>query len=337
MTTSRLSHDRPFQLIDFPRLCDRRLYDRTIDKVVTNLSRHTFVDSVYQVGEVQHPGISDIDLLVVVHDAAQSRASPFRTLSEEERYLFTHSCFLVPESLAPELANYSLLHGYRRLYGSTWPWQGDGMGMSDSVTITALREQTAMEFLVKNLFDLYVQLEYRVVKVRALLQHAKGLRLDLAMLQVENGRLYELASRALLLVRNWFQIRDPDSHVAQLAMELLPALHDTVDAKTRQLRLYAPAECPLLFSPNMIIDVAASVALNRRGVRLPNIFGLEGRRHFNALHRVNRFRLGVPVNVAPPGSYHAERFDFLRRAKAFVNARFPAFSAPIPPLFYHAV
>jgi hypothetical protein len=45
----------------------------------------------------------------------------------------------------------------------------------------------------------------------------------------------------------------------------------------------------------------------------------------------------MPMTPAPPGSYHAARFDFLGRAKSFVAQRFPAYAAPLPPLFYRVL
>jgi hypothetical protein len=323
------------KLIDFPRACDRDLYGRTVEKVVTVLSQHAFVRSIHQVGSVRHPGISDIDLLVVVDDEAHSGMSPFETLTDEERYLFTHSCFLVPESLASELTAYSLLHGLRRLYGTTRPWDSE----TDSAITNPVRQQTAKEFLVKNLLDLYVQVEYRIVKVRALLQHVKGLRLDLDLLQLADGSLRALVDRAIDVIDGWFGMRDADveSCVAELTAELLPSLHRTVDAATQPAPLYAPSGCPLLVASNMVLDAGPGVALRRRGVRLPSIPGLEGRRHFNAHHRLNRFWVQVPARTAPAGSYEAKRFHFLRHAKFFVTDRFPAFSAPIPPLFYYSL
>jgi hypothetical protein len=324
-----------FKLIDFPRACERQLYDRTVEKVVTVLSQHTFVHSIYQVGSVRHPGISDIDLLVIVDDAAQSRVSPFRTLTDEERYLFTHSCFLVPASLASELTTYSFLRGPKHLYGTN----RSGDSEADSAITTAVRQQTAKEFLVKNLLDLYVQFEYGIVKVRALLQHVKGLRLDLALLQCRDGPLHALVERAFDIIDRWFEIRDVDAEscVAELAQELLPLLRRTVDVTTQQAPLYAPSGCPLFVARNMVLDSGPTVELRRRGFRLPSILGLEERRHFNAHHRVNRFRIRVPMRTAPARSYEAQRFHFFRQAKSFVSDSFPAFSAPIPPLFYYTL
>jgi hypothetical protein len=103
--------------------------------------------------------------------------------------------------------------------------------------------------------------------------------------------------------------------------------------------------CHTLFSPsigtvpvaqNMRLEPGATIDVAHRGVRLPP-FGLDGRRHFNALHRINRFRLRLPMSYAQKGSYHASRFDFLSRTKSFAAERFPGYSAPIPPLFYRAL
>jgi hypothetical protein len=324
-----------FQLIDLPRVAERERYVRTVEKVVAVLSQHAFVHSIYQVGSVRHPGISDIDLLVIVDDGAQSRVSPFGTLTDEERYLFTHSCFLLPESQASDVTASCLLRGLHPLYGSTRSWDFE----ADSAIATAVRQQTAKEFLVKNLLDLYVQVEYGIIKVRALLQHVKGLRLDLDLLRVTDGPLHAVVDRAADVVDDWYEIRDVavESCVVDLTLELLPSLRRTVDDVTQQAPLYAPSRCPLFVASNMVLEAGPTVELGRKGFRLPRILGLEGRRHFNAHHRVNSFRLRVPVVTAPVDSYEADRFRFCRSAKSFVSERFPAFSAPIPPLFYYTL
>jgi hypothetical protein len=322
------------RLIDLPRPCESELYAHTIDKVVNELSARRFVDSVYQVGGIRHPGISDIDLLVVVEDSAASESNPLAILTDEERYLFTHSCFLIPVSLAPELATYTWIHGYRRLHGTSWKW---AEGSGDPEITTALRLQTALEYLAKNLLDLYVQIEYRLIKVRVLLQHLKGVQLDLALLQIGDERLHALMKSAVELMDGWFQREDAKRRVAELATDLLPALRRVVVDATARHVLYSPCESTVPFSRNTTIDGASIVALSRHGLRLPRIPGLEERRYFNAHHRFNRFRLRLPMIGAPAASYHVRRFDYLRRAKSFASGRFPAYAAPIPPLFYRAL
>jgi hypothetical protein len=319
------------KLIDLPRSCEKQLYCSTVDKIVTRLSTQPYVDAIYQVGNVRHPGISDIDLLVVVHDDAQTNDDPLERLSVAERYLFTHSCFVVPLSLAPDLARNVLLSGYRRLHGTVWRWT------ADPVTARALEVQTALEFLAKNLVDLYVQLTYRVLKVRVFLQHLKGVKVDLALLGIEGGRLAAVLEHATELIDNWFGRRDLEQQVAETAIELLPLLRDALaDATTRET-LFAPSGDAIPFARNISLTRGAAIELMHRGVRLPPLPRLEARRRFNAHHRVNRFRFSLPMTPAQAGSYHASRFEFLSRAKAFTAQRLPAYSAPIPPLFYRAL
>lgn len=318
-------------LIDLPRPCEKQLYRSTVDKVVTTLSTETYVDAIYQVGDVRHPGISDLDLLLVVADDAESKEDPLERLSVAERYLFTHSCFVIPISLAPDLARHVLFHGYRRLHGTEWRWA------DDPDTARALEVQTALEFLAKNLLDLHVQLTYGVLKVRVFLQHLKGLKVDMDITGIEGGRLALVLERATSLINDWFVRTDPERQIAQTAVELLPLMRDALADATARHTLYAPSGGTIRFARNIWLDRGTTIDLAHRGVRLRRIPGLEDRRHFNAHHRINRFRFRLPMTDAQAGSYHASRFDFLSRAKAFAAERFPAYSAPIPPLFYRAL
>jgi hypothetical protein len=322
---------KPVNLIDLPRRCEEQLYRSTVDKVVTLLSTETYVDSIYQVGHVRHPGISDIDLLLVVADDAASKANPLEHLSVAERYLFTHSCFAVPASLAPDLVRHVLLHGCRHLHGTEWRLA------TDAHTMRALEVQTALEFLAKNLFDLYVQLTYEVLKVRVFLQHLKGVKLDLDITGIEGGRLAGLLEYMTSLTSDWFSRRDSDRQVMQTAVELLPLLQDALAEATARHTLYAPSGGTIRFARNMWLDRGETIDLAHRGLQLPRIPLLDDRRHFNAHHRINRFHFRLPMTEAQQGSYHASRFDFLSRAKAFTAERFPAYSAPIPPLFYRVL
>lgn len=321
-------------LVDLPHQYERRQYGIVIDKVVTNLSAENFIDAIYQVGGIRHPGLSDIDILFVVDDTDSSTADPLEALDGEERYLFTHSCFVVPASLAADLGRNVLLHGYRRLHGTEWRWE---LSARDHEIIHALEVQTALEFLAKNLLDLHVQLTYRVLKVRVFLQHLKGLRMDIEILGVESGPIAGVLESAMSLIDEWFERGDRERAAAEIAVELLPLMRDVLSEAVERHTLYAPAFGPISFAANMSLKPAEAVEIARRGLRLPRVPGLPERRQFNANHRVNRFEFRLPMTAARPGFYHAERFAFLHQAKTFATLRFPAYAAPIPPLFYRAL
>ena len=67
------------------------VYTSSIEQVVAELSNRPDVVSIYQVGSVKHPGISDVDLRVVFADDAVFDSDPRAKLGDDGRYLFTGS------------------------------------------------------------------------------------------------------------------------------------------------------------------------------------------------------------------------------------------------------
>ena len=134
------------------------------------------------------------------------------------------------------------------------------------------------------------------------------------------------------LIDAWFLRSDPERQVAQMAVNLFAPLRDALADAIATHNLYAPSMATISVARNMLLERGAMIQPAHRGIRLPRFPGLEERQHFNAHHRINRFRLLLPMTDAREGSYYSSRFDFLSRAKAFAAEQFPAYSAPIPPL-----
>ena len=155
--------------------------------------------------------------------------------------------------------------------------------------------QTALEFLTKNLLDLYVQLTYGVLKVRVFLQHLKGLRIDLDILGVEGSGMAVFLEHSTALIDAWFLRSDPERQVAQMAVNLFAPLRDALADAIATHNLYAPSMATISVARNMLLERGAMIELAHRGIRLPRFPGLEERQHFNAHHRINRFRLLLPM------------------------------------------
>jgi hypothetical protein len=90
---------------DIPSL-EKRDYEEGVGKFVTRFSeRHSSEVTFYQFGQIRAPGISDIDLLLVVEDRdwqqARERAGSIANSSELLRQLFVHEPLVVGESLVP--------------------------------------------------------------------------------------------------------------------------------------------------------------------------------------------------------------------------------------------
>ena len=57
-----------YKLIDKPQFVSREIYDEVTDKLISKLISNTNVISIYTIGHVGNPGISDIDMLIIVKD-----------------------------------------------------------------------------------------------------------------------------------------------------------------------------------------------------------------------------------------------------------------------------
>lgn len=84
-------------VVDIPQPCTRELYEEAISRYASMVRNRAI--SLYQVGNVTYPGLSDIDLMVVTDHAALDNRFFFSALHRlPERYhrLFLHEPFVLP-------------------------------------------------------------------------------------------------------------------------------------------------------------------------------------------------------------------------------------------------
>jgi hypothetical protein len=78
-------------------------YEDVIQEVIVYLSKYKMVKSIYQIGGVSAPGISDLDLIIVLNDNAkeftQIWSDYIKQQSKNSKYIFTHYPFLVNEEI----------------------------------------------------------------------------------------------------------------------------------------------------------------------------------------------------------------------------------------------
>lgn len=319
------------RLIDLPKKCDISTYQKSIERVVRWISDRDFARSVYQVGSVKHPGISDLDLFVVAKTGSCCDGNPLFALKETERYPFTHSCFLVGEEHLESFSKTSILHGFRLI-------AGDNIGLEAAREVqpnVQVLRQIALEFVLKNYIDLSIQLAYKLVKARVFLQHVKGLRFDLELLKIHSGELHDAVQRGFELSDSWFNKCSQHRECLELAKQVKRALGLTLLEKGGLL--YSPNQSEVQLSSNVKIKQGDRFEMHRRGFMVPSFGFLSERKHFNFNHRFNYFTMHLPMQLADSNVAIAERFKFQSAVKRFVFERFPGFAAPIPPLFYNAL
>jgi hypothetical protein len=96
-------------------------YTRTLHAYIDAVAQAPGVLAVFQFGQVGHPGVSDLDLLVVVRDdipVASLRAVIDASRGDDiSRYLFSHPPVVIPLSCAPHAAYLHSLYHLRHVWG----------------------------------------------------------------------------------------------------------------------------------------------------------------------------------------------------------------------------
>ena len=104
------------RITDKPEPRGLAIYEEAIKRAVNWLRRRPEVLAIYQIGFIGDPGVSDIDLLVVIAKDCGLNADPTKEV-KLDRYLFTHGIYAVPEHLVHEAADYTAFHNIKSLAG----------------------------------------------------------------------------------------------------------------------------------------------------------------------------------------------------------------------------
>ncbi len=93
--------------IDHPIKISMNEYKRAIQSKVESLSNINEITSIYQLGNIKNPGISDIDLLVIFKDNFLFTSNPLNNSSRIENYIFTHNLFGLSDKYFNDAAQYT--------------------------------------------------------------------------------------------------------------------------------------------------------------------------------------------------------------------------------------
>ena len=99
------------EFINFPNRLDRSVYDGAVRHYVDAVGSRA--SAIYHVGNVRYPGLSDIDLVVVVNRAAWDNNqffSPYIRLGKRHAALFHHEPRFLPETAVDAITYSSCVH-----------------------------------------------------------------------------------------------------------------------------------------------------------------------------------------------------------------------------------
>ena len=107
------------EFVDFPHQVSINEYDRNEQEFVNYFQCNPAVAAVYKIGSVSNPGISDLDLILVLKENGVFERGDYEFLTKADDYIFAHRPFVIPETLFPYIHYFFYPSNLRNLTGES--------------------------------------------------------------------------------------------------------------------------------------------------------------------------------------------------------------------------
>ena len=281
------------KLIDFPKKISYNYYDKAINNKIDYLSRFSQVLSVYQIGNVKHPGISDIDLLVIFKNDVVFEKNPLINSDKVDKYLFSHNLFGLSQYYFNESMNYSFFSNFKLLYGKK-------NSLNNSLKkdeIKKLKKQIALEYLIKNYIVLTMQLKYKILKVRTLLLEINAIKFDLDFLNIKNKKINSFIEELIHFRDNWYNAKPTNTEIIAWTLEFYTFLEQLINEELTKTIFYVGSKKQYIFNNNIKLTKSNSFYFNHTGFNVSLIkYFYINKKIFNLHNRFNFFNFYIPYN-----------------------------------------
>ncbi|MFN5347274.1 MAG: hypothetical protein ACK5B3_08625 [Bacteroidota bacterium] len=310
------------QIINYPLTgYQKEDYFHLYEKVVDSLKTNPAIKCICTFGGVNQPGISDIDLLITFKNDCRFSGDIISDLTERERLLFTHGVMALSEQHWFQNKSYAMWDNQKLIFGE----QPDGNNiLVSNEELSALKKQTALEFLFTNYIDLTLQKEYGVIKLRDLLQHTKGLTYDLNYLNLLNTSIDNYISNAKEWIANWHQKQPSNREIEKWFIDFHQAYSKFIQSVFEADKIYLPGSVNRNFSKNIILKSSKTISYTRSGLLLPSFIAPLGqKRYLKLMNKLNNFEFSLPYTANADNSILEKRIQFFKEMKMYNQLHFP--------------
>jgi hypothetical protein len=299
-----------YRIIDYPHFVAEAQYHSILDEMVKRLAKLPEIFTVYQIGGISSPGISDLDLIVIFRDGVSVTQDFLHDLSMDERYLFIHNLYGISHHDFKEAENFTFFNNFTLLYGRD---VRSDIKLPHKET-EILKRQIAIEYLIKMGINIYLQKSYQALRIRDILLHVKALQYDLDFLGINSGRLPELVSQIIDWRKYWFEYQPSKNDIIKWWKQF----HEEFDFFFQTVFLshkfclpkktnYRVAKCITLSGSD------EKISFTRNGFLLPYFLSLFGKRYFKLQNRFNTFLFHIPITTENIPEILEKKFTFERK------------------------
>ena len=312
------------KFIDLPKPISRQAYADLTQRIINGLDLN-LVEAVYQIGSVGHPGISDLDMVVVFKEGHQYRDNPRAKLMPGDSQILTHSVFAGNVDLFQRSFKYSFFHNYELLWGNDLKPKTK----ISETDLKILKRQIALEYMLKFYLVLGVQKWYGLVKLRTFLLEAKAICYDLDFLGYPvDHPLRRSINKVIEWRAQWFDKAavPPKREIVALINRIFLEVQEVLQIEFANAPLFFLADSSSKFNLNTRFQNSAQLELNPKGLPVSRLFHLDDKRFFNLMHRLNSFELKLPWTWESCPEILKERFNFAKEFTGYNQEHLPYFS-----------
>jgi hypothetical protein len=321
-----------YQFLGIPKYVAPEVYENTVDKIVDFLKQEESIQAIYRLGNVNHPGISDIDIVVLFKDGEKCTLNPYGLLNEGDKYLLTHELFGASEKQFKKVIQYSFWDNLECIWGEPIDLESNKEVFSKDER-SFYKKQVGLEFLQKNYIELSVQKKYGVIKLRSLIQEIKGVRYDLAFLNIQNMEINKCMNHFLKRLDHWFESPfDPKEFSVWLDQYYVALKEAIMHVNSQGETLWVPQERDLKYGRNINLKKAELPDCKASGVFLPSFFISRNKKAYNVHQRLNYFEISLKYSSEDSSGLNLKRFKAFEEHKLENRECYPHFGALITSL-----
>lgn len=306
------------KFIDYPKEISISDYETLTEKIVEKMLANDAVLSLYQMGSIKHPGISDLDIICVFKNNSKCLDNFRGNLNFNEKNILTHGIFGIEHVDLKTAMSFNLISNLKYLGGKD-------LGFNKTIIFNKqIKKQIALEYLIKMLITLEAQIKFKIVKIRAFLLLAKAIEFDLQLLNIKDGKLYELVQKVIQFRIDWFSKKLDNKEIADLVLNFNLELKFFLEKELLISRLKLPYNS-IKLPGNFKIVKHTNLEIIHKGFVLPTFFSPIGKKYINLQNRFNSFEFRVPYDILEENSIHDNRFKFFKRMVKKNKLNFPFF------------
>jgi hypothetical protein len=307
------------KFIDHPIKISDSQYDVLKTKLVKQLLLNKAVKSVYQMGSVKDPGISDLDIICIFKNNSECRINLRKDLSIGEKKILTHGIFGLEERDLKQTISYNLLSNLQFLGGENL-----NLKVNEDNFNQDLRAQIALEYMIKMFITLDTQSKLGIVKLRSFLLLGKAIMFDLELLEIKDGKLFDLVNKVLHYRNIWYIDKPQKKELQDLILNFYSALESVLINSLEKRGFYLPNNNISLPGGFEILR-GESFQKNHRGIVLPSMFQFIGKKYINLQYRLNKFTYQIPFKIPNSDTFLYDRFKFSEQMVKKNRRSFPSF------------